>query len=401
MKIVEINSVFNGSTGKIMTSLAEVAHENGIESYCCANGTPSLSVNGTYNVFRIGNSYSRKIHAICSYIDGYPEKHSSIATNKLIHFINKVQPDLIHIHNLHGFFVNSEKLFSYFKEKSIAVVWTLHDCWSFTGRCPYFDLLKCDSWRTGCIDCKYPKEWYPRAIKDISNRMWLKKREWFTGVDNLTIVTPSKWLAGLVKESYLKEYPVRVINNGINLDVFKPTYSHFRKIYHCENKKILLGVAFDWGRRKGLDVINELADRLPTNYQIVIVGSNDGLDKEIDNRIISIHRTHNQKELAGIYTAADLFINPTREDNYPTVNMESIACGTRVVTFNTGGSPEMINSEVGAVVECDDINAFEEAIKGFSDKTVVSQNDCLSHARSFNMHDRFQEYIELYKNVLA
>ena len=182
--------------------------------------------------------------------------------------------------------------------------------------------------------------------------MWKLKKKWFTGVKNMIIVTPSKWLAGLASESYLREYPIKVINNGIDLKVFKPTTGNFRERYKIlENKFIVLGVSFAWGKRKGLDCFVKMAKELGENYQIVLVGTDDDLDKQLPNNIISIHRTQNQKELAEIYTAADVFAMPTREENYPTVNMEAIACGTPVVTFDTGGSSEMLDEKSGIVVE--------------------------------------------------
>ena len=215
----------------------------------------------------------------------------------------------------------------------------------------------------------------------------------------MTIVTPSQWLADLVKESFLKEYPVKVIHNGIDLEVFKPTSSDFRERYGIPaEKSVLLGVAFGWGVRKGLDVFVELARRLdPEKYQIVLVGTDEKTDKLLPENIISIHRTQNQTELAEIYTAADLFVNPTREENYPTVNMESIACGTPVLTFRTGGSPEILTEKTGSVVPCDDIDALEQEIRRICIEKPFSQADCLEHAKSFDMHQRFEEYVKLYE----
>ena len=203
-------------------------------------------------------------------------------------------------------------------------------------------------------------------------------------------------MANLTQESFLNEYPVKVINNGIDLLIFKPTPSDFRKKYKCEDKFLVLGVAFDWGIRKGLDVFIELAKRLDDNYQIVLVGTNDEIDKQLPDSVISIHRTQNQTGLAEIYTAADLFVNPTREDNYPTVNMESIACGTPVLTFRTGGSPEMIGESCGSVVEYNDIGALEKEIKRICTEKPYSVDACLNHAKRFDMYERFEEYIKLY-----
>lgn len=281
------------------------------------------------------------------------------------------------------------------------MIWTLHDCWSFTGHCPYFDIAHCDKWKTGCHNCPQYRE-YPQSLFDNSKFMWKLKKKWFTGVENMTIVTPSQWLADLVKQSYLKDYPVKVINNGIDLSVFKPADSDFREKYHISaDKEILLGVAFGWGKRKGLDVFLELDKRLDAEkYQIVLVGTDDAVDKQLPENIISIHRTQNQQELAEIYSAADLFVNPTREENYPTVNMESIACGTPVLTFNTGGSPEIPDDTCGAVVPCDDVDAMEREIVRICRDKPFTKEVCLARAKAFDMNDRFEEYVELYKEVL-
>ena len=230
--------------------------------------------------------------------------------------------------------------------------------------------------------------------------MWKFKCNWFTGIENCIIVTPSQWLADLVKQSYLKDYPVKVINNGIDLSVFKPTESSFREKYGLTDKKVVLGVAFGWGKRKGFDVFVELASRLPDDYRIVLVGTDDNVEKLLPAKIISIHRTQNQKELAEIYTTADVFANPTREENYPTVNMESIACGTPVVTFRTGGSPEIPDETCGSVVDCDDIDAMEIEIRRICEKKPYSVEACLQRAKSFDMNDRFKEYVDLYKEFI-
>ena len=220
----------------------------------------------------------------------------------------------------------------------------------------------------------------------------------FQGLD-LTIITPSQWLANLVKYSFLKDYPVKVINNGIDLSVFKPTENSFREKNGLTGKKIVLGVAFGWGVRKGLDAFIELEKRLPDDYQIVLVGTDDNVDKRLPAKIISIHHTQNQKELAEIYTAADVFANPTREENYPTVNMESIACGTPVVTFRTGGSPEILDETCGSAVDCDDVDALEIEIRRICEEKPYSVEACLAWSKNFDKNSRFEEYMKLYKEV--
>ena len=235
---------------------------------------------------------------------------------------------------------------------------------------------------------------------DTSKRMYELKRKWFTGVENMTLVTPSKWLSELVKQSFLKDYTVKVINNGIDLSVFKPTESDFRAKYGIDNKKIILGVSFGWGYQKGLDVFVELAKRLSDDYRIVLVGTSDATDAQLPANIISIHSTDNQTELAQIYTAANLFVNTTREDTYPTVNMEALACGTPVLTFKTGGSPECLDESCGSIVAVDDVDAMEQEIIRICTDNPYSKDSCVERAKNFDMYDRFEEYIELYKEVI-
>ena len=397
MKIIEINSCNFGSTGNIMLQIAETARKHGHEVYTCCPKSRDNMKKKVENQILIGNRISRNVHLKLGFWTGYNGCFSILSTWNFLRKISKFNPDLIHLHNLHNCYINLPMLFSYIKKHNIKVIWTLHDCWSFTGQCPYFTMAKCEKWKTGCHDCPSHKE-YPSSRFDRTKAMWCFKKKWFTDVRNMTIVTPSQWLADLVKQSYLKDYSIKVINNGIDLEVFKPTASDFRKKNHLEDRFIILGVAFGWGKRKGLDVFVELASRLDSRFQIILVGTNDEIDKQLPSEILSVHKTSNQKELAEIYSAADLFVNPTREENYPTVNMESIACGTPVLTFRTGGSPEILDEKCGYVVDVDDIDALEKEIKRICTDKPFSTEDCLQRSKSFDMKDRFVDYIRLYQD---
>lgn len=397
MKIAEINSCNFGSTGNIMLEIAQTAR-NCSHTVCVSY--PKSRDNAKKQSDKdivIGNRISRNFHLKLAEITGLNGCFSYFSTVRFLKKLDMFKPDIIHLHNLHNCYINLSLLFKYIKKHNVKTVWTLHDCWSFTGHCTYFDMAGCSRWKTECRNCPQYKE-YPKSMFDNSKRMYKLKKKWFAGVENMTIVTPSKWLAELVKGSYLKDYPVKVINNGIDLNIFKPTESDFRKKYGLENKYIVLGVAFGWGKRKGLDVFCELSKRLDSGkYQIVLVGTDDGVDKLLPDNIISVHRTQNQTELAEIYTAADIFANPTREENYPTVNMESIACGTPVVTFNTGGSPEIINETCGTEVPKDDINAMYNEIICACETQPYSKDDCLKRAESFDKNKKFREYVRLYE----
>lgn len=394
MKILSINSVPYGSTCNVMTGIAELASKN--HSVIVAAGYSTHPVVFSIPNIKIGGIINKALHMCLATLTGYIGCFSFISTKAFLKKVDQINPDIIHLHNLHGWYINIPILFRYIKKHNIRVVWTLHDCWSFTGHCPHFVMAKCDKWKSKCKNCPSYRG-YPKSIWDNAQKMYNRKKRWFTGVNDLTLVAPSEWLADLVKDSYLKEYSVKVINNGIDLSVFKPTESNFREKYSVGNKKIVLGVAFGWGEKKGLDVFVELAKRLPEDYQIVLVGTDDGIDKMLPDKIISIHRTQDQKELAEIYTAADLFVQTTREDNFPTVNLEALACGTPVLTFNTGGSPECIDETCGFVVEKDDIESLTEKIIQISETNPFSAENCIKRASMYDYNRKFREYLSLYE----
>lgn len=394
MRILEINTVNFGSTGKIMLQIADLARKEGHEAVCSYYARRVK--NPDKNTIYIGNKYSHNIHKRLFKYTGYNGYFQRLSTWNFLRKVKKYNPDIIHLHNLHNCYINLPMLFKFIKKNNIRVVWTLHDCWSFTGQCPYFTEAGCEKWKQGCHDCEQINR-YPASKVDRTSKMWNLKKEWFTGVNDLTVVTPSKWLADLAKESYLKDYPVKVINNGIDLGVFKPTESDFRAKHGLDGKFIILGVASIWEKRKGIDVFIELEKRLDDRFKIVLVGTDDQVDKTLSDNIISIHRTSNQTELAALYSVADLYFNPTREDNYPTVNMEAIACGTPVMTFPTGGSPEMVNSKTGLVVE-DDIDEVEKAIISIYEQRPYRSEDLAESARNFDSGLKYDEYLRLFSH---
>ena len=391
-----------GSTGKIMLQIAETARQQGMQMQTFSTRQQSLHYRKlpaapqghTYYGSFLGNN----LHYILSRITGKYGCYSRFSTRKLIRQLKAFGPDLIHLHNLHSAFLNLPMLFRYIKKNHIPVVWTLHDCWPFTGKCTYFDIAACSRWKTGCHTCPQLHS-YPQSMLDSSRTMWHSKQKWYTDLENLILVTPSQWLADLAKQSFLQNAQIRVINNGIDLSVFKPTQSDFREKYNCRDKFILLGVAFGWGKRKGLDVFLELAKCLDDSFQIVLVGTDARIDETLPENILSIHRTRNQQELAQIYSAADLFVNPTREENYPTVNMEALACGTPVLTFRTGGSPEILDETCGSTVDCDDLQELIHQIQRIKTTAPYPSSACLERSKNFAMHQRFYEYLELYKNI--
>jgi glycosyltransferase involved in cell wall biosynthesis len=398
-RVVAINTILTGSTGNIMRNLCDEARINGFETWTATSfRKKALRVYpcGEHDLI-IGNYLSLYLHVFLGRITGLKGCFSIAATWRFIKQLKRIKPDLIHLHNLHDSYINLPILFRYIKKNHIKVIWTLHDCWAFTGRCPYFTLSQCSRWMKGCSACPYPHRAYPKANVDMTRLMWKIKRSCFTGIEECTIVTPSSWLAELTGKSFLGEYQIQVINNGIDLNTFKPIESDFREKHGIADKKLVLGVAPGWEKRKGIDVMIALAGMLDRSYQVVLVGTNAEIDKNLPENVLSIHQTEDQAELAKIYTAADVFVNPTREDNFPTVNIESLACGTPVVAFDTGGSPEILDEDCGAVVAVDDMASLYREVVRISNEKRRMRDHCIQRSKKFDKRNMFQNYIARYE----
>ena len=392
MKILMINvTCGTGSTGRICTDLAEVLERNG-HNVKIAYGRDNVPKKSEKYAIKIGNNLDIYTHVLRSRLFddmGFGSKH---ATETFLKWVDKFDPDVVHLHNIHGYYINIELLFEYLIKKQKKVIWTLHDCWSFTGHCAYFDYVGCNKWINGCRHCSQRNEYPARLFLDKSKEHYFKKKELFTSLKDVTLVTPSDWLADLVRKSYLKKYKVITIHNGINTDVFKYRLSDFKQQYGLEKKKIVLGVTSVWDTRKGLNIFYELSDLLSDDYKIVLVGLNKKQIKHIPDNIIGIEKTENIIKLAEIYSAAFVFVNPTFEDNYPTTNLEAIACGTPVITFDTGGSRESA-SNYGIVLHKK--NAYE-IVKNLNSALKIKYH---SHIK-LDCEDMLKQYIKLYNGQI-
>lgn len=397
MRVLQINSFFSvGGPPRIVKGIYDTLLENGNE--CLLAAGREKPIDGM-NIINVGTSLNKYWHLFMSRVFDAQGLSSKRATKQLITQIREYNPDVIQLHNLHGYYLNYEILFDFLKNFDKPVVWTLHDCWPITGHCAHFDYIGCEKWKTGCFACQQKKE-YPRCdVFDCSAKNFAKKKATFTGVRNLAVVTPSNWLAEIVKQSFLGEYPVTVINNGIDLEVFKPTdpeKNDFRESLSLKDKTIILGVAQNWGKKKGLDDFIELSKILDESYQVVLVGLSKKQLKKLPSNIVGISKTNNVQELIQIYSAADIFVNPTLEDNFPTVNLEALACGTPIITYNTGGSPECINDDCGIVVEKGNIKDISERLSDLKINRFKSENCCL-HAKKYEKSARYCEYLTLFK----
>lgn len=320
--------------------------------------------------------------------DGRPGFHSKGITRRLLAKLDEIDPDVVHLHVLTGYYINIEMLFDWLAKHRCKVNWTLHDCWDFTGHCIYFTYAKCDQWKTGCAlnsACpqkrEYPECWF--AGDAVVRRNWEDKKRIFTALpaERVQLITPSEWLAGLVRQSFLGKYDVKVVHNTVDSDIFKPTPSDFRARYGLDDRFVILGVASKWSERKGLPDFLRLANDLDNNkFAIVIIGLSEKQIKQVkskERKIVALPKTDTKQALAEAYSAADVFFNPTKEDNYPTVNLEAEACGTPVVTYDTGGCRETLNLLRSHVAI--DYTASKKTILGLqAAKTSASPNNSQS-----------------------
>ena len=397
MRVAHINRVYPyGSTGKIVKGINELCLKRGYETRVCFGYSDESQTDD--NCISMSSYLDTHIHNRLARLTGFQGFFSFFKTLSFLKELKEFNPDLIHMHNIHDSYVNHFLLFSYIKKHEIPVVWTQHDCWAFTGLCYHFQSINCLKWRDGCGHCPMAKN-HDLLLFDSSAFCWKVKKRLYAGLDSMYVVTPSKWLSELVSQSYLAKYPCKVIHNGIDLSVFYPRGQKFREERSLSDKCIVLGVSFGWSSTKGLDVFLELAEKLSDKFQIVIVGVDNDLSKELPKNIIGIPCTRCQDELAEMYSAADIFVNPTREDTFPTVNMEALACGTPVITFKTGGSAEIISKDTGIAIEKGDVPSLIGAIEFVKDQQPFTSEACVKHAKKFSKEERFAEYLDLYEVI--
>lgn len=401
MRILQINSVCGvGSTGRIASDIHGILREYGHDSHIAYG---RRTARGCETAIRIGDKFDTYVHAMKTRLLDRHGYGSYRATEEFVRRVKLLDPDIVHLHNIHGYYINIELLFGYLNVMGKPVIWTFHDCWPFTGHCAYFSYAGCEKWKSGCGSCPRIRSYPSSILIDNSAQNFARKRELFSGVKDLTIVTPSRWLASLVQKSFFAERHVAVINNGIDLGTFKPRESSYRQRCCLENKFVILGVASPWSRRKGYSYFAAISQRLKDDEIIVLVGLDENQSKSLPRNVIGIARTDSTEQLAEIYSAVDVFVNPTLEDNFPTTNLEALACGTPVITFDTGGSGESVDPECGFVVAQGDVSGLMCSIETVKRRGKSSYSQ---HAREravmlYDRNARFREYVDLYTAVLS
>ena len=405
-KLLQINPVLrtSTSTGRIMQEIGELALRNGWESYI-AYGKGRDGIKPCQSqIIPVGGRWSTLWHGVQTRLFDNHGLASTMATRRFVKQIEEIAPDIIHIHNIHGYFLNYQVLFKYLSGCGIPVVWTIHDCWLYTGHCYYYSYAGCNKWQTGCNHCPQQRKFPASLLIDRSARNYADKKAAFTSMpkDKLVIVPVSNWIKDEMRHSFLNEYDFRVIHNGINTEVFhvcdtQKTASR----YGLTGKHILLGVASIWNEEKGLKDFIQMSQLLNDDEVIVLVGVTEEQKRSFPQNVVGIRRTENIRQLAALYSAADAFVNPTWQDNYPTVNLEAIACGTPVVTYRTGGSVEAVTPDTGFVVERGDVDGLLEAVRGIE---KVGKGGYVGRCREyalkhFRKADRYADYIQLYDRL--
>ena len=385
-----------------MQEIGELAIANGWDSYIAYSGGRDGIKPCRSKLIPVGGKLSVALHGIWTRLTDRHGLASVIATRRFVRKIKELQPDIIHIHNIHGYFLNYKILFEYLSTADIPVVWTVHDCWLYTGHCNHYARVGCNKWMTQCEKCPQLSSFPASMLVDSSSRNFNDKRRLFTSVDDMTIVTVSDWMREEMRRSFLKDCQFKVVHNGVDLNVFNvgADSSEVRERYGLGDKHLILGVTSIWCREKGWDDFMELATMINEDEAIVLVGVTQEQMRKLPHNVTGIPRTENVAQLAALYSAATALVNPTWQDNYPTVNLESIACGTPVITYRTGGSVESVCEDTGYVVEQGDVEGLLAAfrkIKEAGKQTYVGR--CRNYAvRYFGKNDRYQEYMALYQD---
>lgn len=406
-KLLQINPVLrvSTSTGRIMQEIGELALQNGWKSYIAyGKGRDGIKPCKS-EIIPVGGIYSTLWHGVQTRLFDRHGLASTHATHEFVRQIDRINPDIIHIHNIHGYFLNYRVLFDYLSQCGKPVVWTVHDCWLYTGHCYYYSYAGCDKWQTGCGNCPQRKDFPASLVFDRSKRNFEDKKAAFTSMprDKFVIVPVSDWIRTEMSKSFLSEYRFRVIHNGINTDIFNvcPDKEVIEK-YGLKGKRIFLGVASIWSREKGLDDFMQLSKLLNDDEVIVLVGMKEEEKKKLPRNIIGISRTENIHQLAQLYSVADAFVNPTWQDNYPTVNLEAISCGTPVVTYRTGGSVEAVTDSTGLIVEQGNVKGLLEAVRAICLRGKdFYQKSCRQYAlQNFKKEERYADYFCLYEELM-
>lgn len=405
-RLLQINTCITQSTGRIAQQIGEKAISDGWESYI-AFPARATKVESKSKLINIGTKADQYIHALLTRIFDCCGFLSKRATKQLVKQIEKIRPDVIHLHNIHGYYLNIPILFDYLKKSGIPVVWTLHDCWAFTGHCVHYTCVSCFKWKSGCYDCPRKKTYPNSFLFDRSKQNFELKKRAYDNIPNITLVPVSYWLGQEVSQSILGKYKIHVIQNGIDVNVFRPrrdSVAGIKKKYGLCGKYIILGVATGWSEEVGVSTFFRLRKQLSEDFAIVMVGCTPNILKQLPDGIIGISRTDNVDELAEIYSAADILFNASYQETFGLVTAEAISCGTPVIVYNSTACSEIVTSETGYIAEVKNeiqvLNYILEDKMLDSTQRKVRSEKCRQYAIAhFDKNIKYQEYIKLYNSL--
>lgn len=388
MRVLFVNGVVDyGSTGKIVRDLADGLKDQGHDVSMVFGRHQAHELQNTVDVSSKLGFYH---HYFGSRILGKHGQYSKRATKQTIQEIERFKPDVIHLHNLHGYYLHVPNLLKYLAKAGIPVIWTLHDCWMISGSAAYFDYYGCDVWDQGCQKCHNTKE-YPInqfGLHQIQNLKW--KQELVSQLSQLEVITVSNWLNELISSTFFQKHQIHTIYNGINENVFTPS----PKSQSTQIK--LLGVANEWEKRKGLDDFIALNEKLDDRYEITLIGLSEAQVAALPSDMVGITRTKDQKELAQYYSDADIYLNLSVEETMGLTTIESLACGTPVITYNKTAVPELVDESVGLVVEAHDLNALQEAITKVYESDTYKTETLVDYAHRFTNDIMISNYLKIY-----
>lgn len=399
-KLLQINVAANwGSHGRIAEEIGLEAMAQGWESYIAYGryANPSQS-----QLVKVGDLFDHCLHGAQSLLLDRHGLGSCWSTKKLIKEIEQIHPDLIHLHNIHGFYLNYPILFRYLATLDIPVVWTLHDCWAFTGHCAWPIHGHCDRFQEQCCHCPLQSKGYPKSfLLDRSRSNFKRKQRYFRSLKDLHLVTVSRWLESQVRLSFMQDMDIRTIYNGLDTEVFRPT--GIQPVSVTDGHPLVLGVCNAWYDWKGLDDIAQLRELLPDDYEIMVVGVNEDQMHRLPEGITCIRRTDSVNQLAEIYSQADVFVNPSKVESFGMTTAEALACGTPAIVYDTSACPEVVDNNTGRVVPLGDVRALSKAIVDLCSQPGRKEmrKACRERAISlFDRKDRYKEYLHLYDSLL-
>lgn len=398
MKILMINSVCGiRSTGRICTDLAIALEAEGHDVKIAYGRETNIPEQFQKYAVRIGTDLDVKLHVLKARFFDAAGFGSRRATKQFLRWVKEYDPDVIHLHNLHGYYINIELLFNYLKTYRKRIIWTLHDCWAFTGHSAYCDAVGCKKWKTGCSHCPEVGE-YPKSILDHSSNNWERKKRIMQGLANMSIVTPSNWLSALAKESFLGEYPVRVIHNGIDTSQFHRVENNYRTRYGIGERFIILGVATVWNDMKGYSDFIKLSEMLDDTYRVVMIGLSKEEIKKIPSNILGVQRTNNLQELVSFYSIADVFLNLSYTESYGLTNVEAQLCGVPVICYDSGALRETAGIS-GIVIERGNVDAVEKAVRYVRGKDLKVHVLSMDQVRELDRKQTINQYMKIICNT--